>query len=184
MSQRPFMPFYSGDWERDTAHLDDHQERAYFRLVNFYWAQGGLPKDDRALARICRMTPYVFKKNRHIISDFFESDWTHKRIEIELQKYQKFVEKQRGNGAKPKAKSKPDRSQTETRARVLPQPIYSADAESKPFHFFKSQAPQYEAWRDFNEKSGRKTPIDKDGGWRFPSEWPPGDPRAAVVQPE
>ena len=121
---RPFMPFYDGDWLRDTAHLDDCQERAYFRLVMFYWAAEKLPNDEGQLARICRMTPAKWKKNREVLSSFFEANWFHKRIEKELEKSRKFVEKQRENGAKPKAKREPDESQNETRAPVpQPQPL-------------------------------------------------------------
>jgi len=122
---RPFMPFYDGDWMRDTAHLDDHQERAYFRLVMFYWARGSLPTDEKQLANICRMTVKKFQKNRAFLSDFFDDCWKHKRIEKELEKSRRFIEKQALNGAKPKAKHNPNASQTpsqnETRARV-PQP--------------------------------------------------------------
>ena len=123
---RPFMPFYDGDWMRDTAHLDDHQERAYFRLIMFYWANEGLPRDEKQIARICRADDARRWRNlRPILATFFQiscdGKWTHKRIEIELEKSRKFIEKQRANGAKPKARKEPDRSQNETRARV-PQP--------------------------------------------------------------
>ena len=120
---RPFMPFYDGDWMRDTAHLDDHQERAYFRLIMFYWANDGLPRDEKQIARICRADDARRWRNlRPILAPFFQiscdGKWTHKRIEVELEKSRKFIEKQRENGAKPKAKKEPVISQNEARARV------------------------------------------------------------------
>ena len=118
---RPFMPFYDGDWMRDTAHLDDHQERAYFRLVMFYWAVGKLPTEECQLARIARMTPSKWKKNHQLLAAFFGPNWIHYRIEKELEKNRKFLEKQRLNGAKPKAKHEPNTILIETRAPV-PQP--------------------------------------------------------------
>lgn len=132
---RPFMPFYSGDWMRDTAHLDDSQERAYFRLVLFYWDRGALPDDDKQLARIVHFTPKKWEKTRPILQTFFDLPgdglWHHKRIDKELKKSEKFIEKQRANGAKPKAKHKPDANQNETRACVSqPQPQESSIEDS------------------------------------------------------
>lgn len=119
---RPFMPFYSGDWMRDTAHLDDTQERAYFRLVMFYWDRGALPTDEKQLARIAHLTPAKWSKNREILASFFDENWKHKRIEKEIEKSEKFIEKQRLNGAKPKAKKMPDGEPEENPRARIPQP--------------------------------------------------------------
>jgi hypothetical protein len=73
---RPFMPFYDGDWMRDTAHLDDHQERAYFRIVMFYWARGSLPTNDKQLSLIARMTGREWARSRATIMEMFtENGW-------------------------------------------------------------------------------------------------------------
>jgi hypothetical protein len=38
--------------------------------------------------------------------------------------------------------------------------------------YIKSETPQWEAWRVY--RGGKSLPIDKTGGWRVPTEWPPG----------
>lgn len=39
--------------------------------------------------------------------------------------------------------------------------------------FVKRDSPQGEAWWSYLKAStGRTPPLDRDGGWRFPSEWP------------
>lgn len=41
--------------------------------------------------------------------------------------------------------------------------------------FYASFAsPQLAAWESYERVNGKKYPRDKAGGWRFPTEWPPG----------
>jgi len=38
----------------------------------------------------------------------------------------------------------------------------------------RRETPQWEVWeRYWRETKGTSPPVDRDGGWRFPSEWPP-----------
>ncbi|PNG24277.1 hypothetical protein CR492_19495, partial [Methylocella silvestris] len=54
----------------------------------------------------------------------------------------------------------------------------------KTFHV-KRDSPQGEAWWSFvKSKTGKTPPLDKAGGWRFPSEWPPGEPTRAQQMAE
>jgi uncharacterized protein YdaU (DUF1376 family) len=83
---RPWMPLYIADYLADTAHLNAAQSGAYLHLIMHYWTSGKLPDDDRALARIARMTATEWKRDRAIIQAFFRDGWKHKRIEAERQR--------------------------------------------------------------------------------------------------
>ena len=82
----PFMPFYWGDYWRDTAHLSDAEHVTYLRLISHYWQHGGLPTDDARLARIAGRDTVEWLQMRPIISAFFQIDWRHKRIDRDLEK--------------------------------------------------------------------------------------------------
>lgn len=82
----PFMPLYVGDYLADTGHLCAAEHGAYLMLIMHYWRQGGLPIDDRQLARIARMSDREWGKARSIIAAFFDADWKHTRIDQELEK--------------------------------------------------------------------------------------------------
>lgn len=84
--KRPWMPLYVADYLADTAHLSALESGAYLHLIMHYWLKGGLPKDHRQLAKIARMSPKQFNQALPIIAPFFASDWTHKRIDQELEK--------------------------------------------------------------------------------------------------
>ena len=80
----PFMPFYWGDYWRDTAHLTDAEHVAYLKLISHYWQHGGLPTENQRLARIAGRTLEEWLEMRPVLSDFFQVDWKHKRIERDL----------------------------------------------------------------------------------------------------
>lgn len=80
----PFMPFYWGDYWRDTAHLSDAEHVTYLRLISHYWQHGGLPTDDGRLARIAGRTLDEWLVMRPVLSDFFQSEWRHSRIDRDL----------------------------------------------------------------------------------------------------
>lgn len=82
----PFMPFYWGDYWRDTAHLSDAEHVSYLRLISHYWQHGSLPTDDARLARIAGRDTVEWLQMRPIISAFFQIDWRHKRIDRDLDK--------------------------------------------------------------------------------------------------
>jgi len=82
----PYMPFYVGDYLRDTRTLTLEEHGAYLLLIMEYWARGSLPKSDRKLAQILGIGPRKFKLLEPALRQFFSSDWTHKRIDAELAK--------------------------------------------------------------------------------------------------
>ena len=80
----PFMPFYWGDYWRDTAHLTDAEHVAYLKLISHYWQHNGLPTDDARLARIAGRTSDQWLEMRPVLSEFFQSEWRHGRIDRDL----------------------------------------------------------------------------------------------------
>jgi uncharacterized protein YdaU (DUF1376 family) len=82
----PYIPFYFGDYWRDTAHLSDSEHVAYLRLISYYWYQGGLPKDDKRLAAITMRPLAEWLEMKETIQEFFGNDWVHSRIERDLKK--------------------------------------------------------------------------------------------------
>ncbi len=84
MNKRPWMPLYVADYLKDTTHLGALESGAYLHLIMNYWQNGGLPSDDRQLARIAKLTMREWRKSRATLAAFFQDGWKHKRVEAEL----------------------------------------------------------------------------------------------------
>jgi len=82
------MPLYVGDYLRDTRRLTAAEHGAYLLLIMEYWISGALPNDDRQLARIACMSLAEWKKAKPNVQPFFGPEWTHKRIDSEIEKAQ------------------------------------------------------------------------------------------------
>lgn len=114
-----WMPLYIGDYLKDTTRLSTEQHGAYLLLIMDYWINGSLPDEDAALAYVTRLQPAAWKKNRPVISSFFNIEagrWHHKRIDEERAKAVKFVEKQKANGAKG---GRPKKTQSESQIKPM-----------------------------------------------------------------
>src|SRR4249920_976790 len=102
------MPLHVGDYLKDTGHLSTIEHGAYLLLILHYWANGGLPDDDRQLAKISKLSTYFWEKNKPTIRKFFQDGWKHKRIDQELaeahEKYKKKAEAGRSGGQATQAK--------------------------------------------------------------------------------
>lgn len=86
MSKRPWMPFYVGDYLKNTGHLSLMEHGAYLLLMCHYWEAGSLPIDDDELALIARMPKRDWLKHREKLSRLFGANWKHARIEDEISK--------------------------------------------------------------------------------------------------
>lgn len=84
-----FMPFYVGDYLKDTMHLTYDEHGAYVLLLLHYWARGeALPDDDEYLRHVPKVELQVWLKLKLKLSSFFEirgNKWFHHRVEKELQ---------------------------------------------------------------------------------------------------
>lgn len=90
MSARPdtWMPFYVGDYLRDTGHLTVAEHGAYFLLLLNAWTRdGSLPDDDLRLRMMAKMDVKEWKASGKTIREFFYSAdgcLRHKRMDREL----------------------------------------------------------------------------------------------------
>ena len=100
MSSRPYMPLYISDYLSATEHLDAAHSGAYLHLIMHYWQKGGLPIEDKFLARIARMTERQWASAKPAIKAFFREDWTHERIENEIARAEKKAEARALSGSR------------------------------------------------------------------------------------
>jgi uncharacterized protein YdaU (DUF1376 family) len=87
-----WMPLDVPDYLADTSHLGALEHGIYLLLMFHYWQTGGLPADDRQLARIARATPEEWQASKPVIEAFFRDGWKHKRIDFELNKAREISE--------------------------------------------------------------------------------------------
>ena len=97
---RPWMPFYWGDYFRDTRHLTKLQHASYLMLIGHYWTTGGLPSDDQQLANITLSTLEEWQADKPVLQAFFYDGWRHKRVDAELRRQSDKVAKAREHGQK------------------------------------------------------------------------------------
>ena len=83
---RPWMPLYVADYLADTRRLSTLEHGAYMLLIMDYWRNGGLPNDNRKLARIVGMSEAEWLDIRENLAELFQDGWRHKRIDEELAK--------------------------------------------------------------------------------------------------
>ena len=95
MSNRAWMPLHIADYLADTGHLTVAEHGAYMLLIMAYWQRGGLPTDERMIARMARMTPDQWAESRDVLADLFAEGWRHKRIDAELAKADEIIEKRK-----------------------------------------------------------------------------------------
>ncbi len=84
MAERPWMPLWVGSYLKKTQHLTTLQHGVYFLLIMHYWSNDGLPKDDKNLARISRLSNAQWRSVKSTIAPFFDADWRHERIDEEI----------------------------------------------------------------------------------------------------
>jgi uncharacterized protein YdaU (DUF1376 family) len=90
MKADTWMPFYVGDYLRDTMHLTSQQHGVYLLLLMNYWVRGSaLPDDDAYLAQVAKLMANEWQSHRQTLGEFFRIQggyWFHKRVEMELEK--------------------------------------------------------------------------------------------------
>lgn len=86
-----YMPFYTGDYRRDTIHLSMAEHGCFCLLLMYYWDQKApLPLDERRLMAICNArSGDEIEAMRRVLSEFFirmEDGWYNKRMQREIEK--------------------------------------------------------------------------------------------------
>lgn len=83
-----WMPFFIGDYLKDTGRLSTLQHGAYCLLIFDYWINGAPPDDDEVLAAITKLPERDWRaKHRSAIASFFDirdGHWHHGRVDREL----------------------------------------------------------------------------------------------------
>ena len=107
-----WMPLFWGDYRKDTADLGAAQHGAYLLLIGHYWTTGKpLPDDDAKLWRIAAADSRGhWLKLRAVLAPFFDvagGVWHHARIEYELDRARRFIDRQSENGKRGGRPKKP-----------------------------------------------------------------------------
>jgi len=97
---RAFMPWYVGDYLRDTGHLTTEQHGAYMLLLGHCWQHGAIPLDDKERAAIAKLSIKRWRAIKAPIERFFNDDGTQKRVSRELAKADVVSMKRKLAGAK------------------------------------------------------------------------------------
>lgn len=166
-----WMPFFWGDYLRDTGHLSTAEHGAYILLIGHYWTTGRpIPDSDAVMARITRQGIVNWKKMRDTIAAFFiiEGDlWCHGRIDAELDRAMRFIEKQAANGARG---GRPPKDESQTK----PNPNPDGNPNHKPAETTSPSPPNYSSHGKTNTAAPRAT-ASPDGpprtGLTSPDEW-------------
>jgi uncharacterized protein YdaU (DUF1376 family) len=105
MGKRPdtWMPFYIGDYLRDTSRLTTEGHGAYMLMIFDYWAAGKpLPDDDSQLAAVTRLSIQKWRVLKPTLAHFFligDGIWRHKRIDEELARATDRIDKRSAAGS-------------------------------------------------------------------------------------
>ena len=97
-----WMPLYVGDYMADTMHLTTTEHGAYLLLIMHYWRAGPLPRDDKILQGIARVSRQAWSQGiGETIKAFFylkEGHWHHKRIDEEIERCQGVINQRKAAG--------------------------------------------------------------------------------------
>lgn len=82
-----YYQFHIGDYQRDTAHLDDMEDLAYRRMLDLYYKEEEpLPLDIKRLAKLIRMRTHC-ECIANVLHEYFErteNGWVNHRAEQDL----------------------------------------------------------------------------------------------------
>jgi uncharacterized protein YdaU (DUF1376 family) len=89
--KRPWMPFYVGDYLANTGHLSTEEHGVYLLLILHYWVTEGLPTEACDLAMVARLPLERWNLIERKIKPFFNPDWSHDRLNQEVDKSKKII---------------------------------------------------------------------------------------------
>jgi uncharacterized protein YdaU (DUF1376 family) len=116
LSGRFWMRWNVDGFIAQTAHHDAANTGALVCLRSHYWKNGALPKDDRSLARIARMTPAQWRANRAVLAEHFGPDWSSPELDEQIADAEHRIDKRRQAGAKGGARSAESRANKQANA--------------------------------------------------------------------
>jgi uncharacterized protein YdaU (DUF1376 family) len=95
MAALPYIQLYTSDYLSDAAHLNTLEHGAYLLLIFNHWQRGESFKAknehslNKRLATVARLSEQEWECVRETLSEFFEiteTEWSHNRIERDLEK--------------------------------------------------------------------------------------------------
>jgi uncharacterized protein YdaU (DUF1376 family) len=193
MAEFPALPLWTDAYLADTIHLNNRESGAYLHLLMAAWRLPNcrLPNDDATLCRYARCSPREWARVKARVLPFFSIDENGLVYQKRLQKEFDYV-RQKSLINKHAAHAKWRKYKGPAHADAFPRHMRNGCENDAPtptpikkeeidmekakrrggkFHV-KIDSPQWAAWRKFY--GGKAPPCDKDFGWLFPSEWPPG----------
>lgn len=174
----PYMPLYVADYLQDTGHLSALEHGVYLLLIMHYWSNGGLPNDDRRLARIARVNLKQWLRVRQTVADFFDRDWTHVRIDVELAHAKELTESRvaagrRGGLASAKVKRRSSGAQAKPVAKskhTEPEPEPDSEREEEKETRASALSSFDQFWEKYPHKIGKRAALKAFGKARVPLE--------------
>jgi len=173
-----WMPLYIADYLADTAHLSTEEHGAYLLLIMHHWHKGAVPKNEKKLAKIARISHAKWRKISDTILEFFDDAgdvFVQPRVLEEIEKANKKYEARRAAGQKGGiAKAKQKRSNAKAGLnQPQPQP-HSTNVESpltpqeggmtigflEFFREYPLQVSQRNAWRAWKRANADSEPIE------------------------
>jgi uncharacterized protein YdaU (DUF1376 family) len=180
------MPWYIGDYLRDTAHLVAHEHGAYMMMLAHAWQHdGALPLDHQRIRRIAKLTPEQWQESEGVLMEFWQkngSAYRQKRTDAELEKakakYQQQVNagKARATVAQRESSGRwADSQRTIQRTSSQPEPEPESELELDSELDSDSKEP-LEPLVAVTGSPGSKRPLKQYQGHRLPDRWELPDP--------
>lgn len=180
-NNRAWMPLHIDTYLADTGYLTAAEHGAYMLLIMTYWRDGGLPDDERLIARIARMSKEEWAESRDVLASFFKDGWRHSRIDEELAKADEIIEKRRsaalGRHAKSKADARAHQMQSKSTDTGVPPRTNNQDIKEEPNGSSKNRRgcrlpPDFVPDIEFAVSLGLTPSQAEDQAIRFKEWWP------------
>lgn len=155
-----WMPLNVDDYLSDTHHLSATEHGAYLLLIMLYWKDGGLPEDERMIARHAKLSPEQWGESRDVLAAFFHDGWKHARIDSELARAAEVIEQRRAagsNAAKKRWANRPD----------APRMPGASVPDNETMHTNQEQISASLRSADTGAKRAARLPAD----WVLPDGW-------------
>lgn len=195
MSNRPWMPFYVGDFIADTMHLSATETGIYLRLILHCWQHGTIPRNGRQLAIISHCDTRLWHQYSGTVLQFFDvvdaSTMHHKRVSTELRRSEEISNKRKGSAEQMLKKREANVVQLLTHARAglqsqsqLQRKKEDISVAARPHpaggDWPSDHAEQF--WRQYPLKVGKKAALRCLDAVRRRNEVPFADLMAALMR--
>ena len=159
-----FLPFYTGDYLRDTRHLSMMEHGAYLMFLTYCWDQRGpIPLDERKQIGIVNArSKEEIEAMRAVLREFFvemDDGWYNRRMQREIERAQALSSKRKLAGIKGfQAKAKHLLSKSQARAATLTLTTNPTTTKTPLVRYTDSR------WEEFWNSYPRKTA--KANAWK------------------